>query len=41
VLLLAARASFFPTKDQVLKNSLHGQISIDADAVSLKILEKL
>jgi hypothetical protein len=31
---------FFSTKPQVLKNSLHGQISIDFDQVSLKMLEK-
>jgi hypothetical protein len=30
----------FSTKHQVLKNSLHGQISIDFDAVSLKMFEK-
>jgi glucan phosphoethanolaminetransferase (alkaline phosphatase superfamily) len=41
LLLLSTRANFFSTKHQVLKNSWHSQISIDFDAVSLKMLEKL
>jgi hypothetical protein len=32
---------FFYTKQQVLKNSIHGQKSFNFDVVSLKILEKL
>jgi hypothetical protein len=33
------KSYFVSTRHQVLKNSLHGQISIDFDAVALKILE--
>jgi hypothetical protein len=40
-IVFLAGANFFPTKHQVLKNSLHGQKSIDFDVVSLKILENL
>jgi hypothetical protein len=41
LLLLSARAKFFSTKHQVLKNSSVGQKSIDFDLVSVKMLEKL
>jgi hypothetical protein len=41
VVVVVSRGQFFSTKHQVLKNSLHGQISIDFEMVSLKILWKL
>jgi hypothetical protein len=36
--MMSAGDNFFSTKRQVLKNSLHSQISVDFDVVSLKIL---
>jgi hypothetical protein len=39
IVVFVTRANFFSTKHQVLKNSVYGQILIDFDAVSLKMLK--
>jgi hypothetical protein len=39
VVVVVSTGVFFSKKDQVLKNSLHGQISIDFDAVPTKKFE--